>query len=107
MGIWARLSNQGMVGRALVRLLQQFPHVQLLLREKTELDLTRQAAVEQFLAAEQPDWVIIAAAKVGGIVANQRFPADFLYQNLLIESNLVHYIGYLKLNHNQEILFAG
>ncbi len=82
--------HQGMVGRALHRLLSAQPDVQVITRTRQELDLTRQADVEQFFASERPDWVIIAAAKVGGILANQELPAEFIYQNLLIEANLVH-----------------
>ena len=80
----------GMVGSSLLRLLQPLPQLQLILRTKAELDLTRQAEVEQLFDREKPDWVIIAAAKVGGIVANQTLPADFIYQNLMIETNIIH-----------------
>jgi GDP-L-fucose synthase len=80
----------GMVGRALHRLLLNQPGIEVLVRSKAELDLTRQADVEQFFAKTRPDWVIIAAAKVGGIAANQQLPAEFIYQNLMIESNLIH-----------------
>lgn len=82
--------HQGMVGRALHSLLSRLPGIELLVRSRKELDLTRQADVEHFFAAEKPDWVIIAAAKVGGILANQTLPADFIYQNLMIEANIVH-----------------
>jgi len=79
-----------MVGRALHRLISGQPDLELIVRSKAELDLTRQSDVEQFFATERPDWVMIAAAKVGGIVANQQLPAEFIYQNLLIEANLIH-----------------
>lgn len=82
--------HQGMVGRALHRLLLAQSGVELIVQSKAELDLTRQADVEQFFARERPDWVIIAAAKVGGIAANQQLPAEFIYQNLMIEANLIH-----------------
>ncbi len=82
--------HQGMVGQALCRLLSNQPGIELILAPRAQLDLTRQAQVEQFFAATTPDWVIIAAAKVGGIVANQQQPADFIYQNLLIQSNILH-----------------
>jgi GDP-L-fucose synthase len=82
--------HQGMVGQALYRLLSEQSDIELLLADRRQLDLTRQADVEQFFALHQPDWVIIAAAKVGGIVANQQQPADFLYQNLLIQANIMH-----------------
>lgn len=82
--------HQGMVGRSLHRLLSTQPGIELIVRDRQTLDLTRQADVEQFFAMEKPDWVIIAAAKVGGILANQQLPAEFIYQNLLIEANIVH-----------------
>lgn len=82
--------HQGMVGQAFCRLLSQQADIELLLADRASLDLTRQADVEQFFALHQPDWVIIAAAKVGGIVANQSLPADFIYQNLLIQANILH-----------------
>lgn len=82
--------HQGMVGRALYRLLANNSDVELMIRTKAELDLTRQGDVEQFFAKQRPDWVICAAAKVGGIVANQQLPAEFIYQNLLIEANVIH-----------------
>lgn len=81
--------HQGMVGQALHRLLQQ-QGIHCLTTDRARLDLTRQADVEQFIASEQPDWIIIAAAKVGGILANRELPADFLYQNLLIQANVIH-----------------
>jgi GDP-L-fucose synthase len=80
--------HRGMVGRALVRRLEQEP-VTLLTVGREELDLTRQAAVETWMQAQRPDVVVVAAAKVGGILANDRQPADFLEQNLLIEVNLI------------------
>ncbi len=79
-----------MVGGALVRRFQSEPGVELLLRTRKELDLTSQAAVEAFYAAAKPDVVIVAAAKVGGIHANNTYPADFLYDNLVIASNTIH-----------------
>lgn len=82
--------HNGMVGGALVRRFQPEPGVALLLRTRKELDLTSQAAVEAFYAAEKPDVVIVAAAKVGGILANNTYPADFLYDNLAIAANTIH-----------------
>jgi GDP-L-fucose synthase len=82
--------HRGMVGSALVRRLRSAGYADLLLRTRDELDLLDQQAVLHFLAAERPDYVFIAAAKVGGIQANNQYRADFLYQNLVIESNLVH-----------------
>jgi len=79
-----------MVGGALVRRFQREPGVTLLLRTRKELDLTNQAAVTAFYAAEKPDVAIIAAAKVGGIHANNTFPAEFLFENLAIAANTIH-----------------
>lgn len=79
-----------MVGSALVRRFQSEPGVSLLLRTRKELDLLSQSAVETFYAAEQPDVVIVAAAKVGGIHANNTYPADFLFENLAIAANTIH-----------------
>ncbi|MCF7689940.1 MAG: GDP-L-fucose synthase [Cephaloticoccus sp.] len=82
--------HNGMVGSALVRRWQQEAGVKLLLRSRTELDLLNQAAVNAFYAAEKPDVAIIAAAKVGGIHANNTYPADFLHDNLAIATNTIH-----------------
>ncbi len=79
-----------MVGSALVRRFRKEPSVELLTRERAQLDLTSQAAVEAFLSAERPEIVIVAAAKVGGIHANATYPADFLHENLAIASSAVH-----------------
>jgi GDP-L-fucose synthase len=82
--------HRGMVGSAIVRRLQAGGYSNLLLRTHAELDLLDQPAVLNFLAEEKPDYIFIAAAKVGGIQANNIYRADFLYQNLLIEANLIH-----------------
>ena len=82
--------HRGMVGSALVRRLQAGGYTNIITRSRVELDLLNQAAVQQFLAAEQPDYLFIAAAKVGGIHANNTYRADFIYQNLMIEANLIH-----------------
>jgi GDP-L-fucose synthase len=82
--------HQGMVGAALVRRFSGQPGVSLCLRSRRELDLTNQAAVEAFYAAERPEVAIIAAAKVGGIHANNTYPADFLFDNLAIAANTIH-----------------
>jgi GDP-L-fucose synthase len=82
--------HRGMVGSALVRRLQAGGYTNVITRTHAELDLLDQAAVHAFLAAERPDYIFIAAAKVGGIQANNTYRADFLYQNLLIEANLIH-----------------
>ncbi|MBI2513005.1 MAG: GDP-L-fucose synthase [Opitutae bacterium] len=83
--------HQGMVGAALVRRFQAEPGISLVLRSRREgLDLTNQAAVAAFYAAEKPDVAIVAAAKVGGIHANNTYPAEFLYENLAIAANCIH-----------------
>ena len=82
--------HQGMVGAALARRFQREPGVTLLLRTRKELDLTSQSAVDSFYATHRPDVAIIAAAKVGGIHANNTYPADFLYDNLAIAANTIH-----------------
>jgi GDP-L-fucose synthase len=82
--------HNGMVGAALVRRFKSVPNTSLLLRTRKELDLTSQAEVDRFFATERPDAAIIAAAKVGGIHANNTFPAEFLHENLAIASNTIH-----------------
>src|SRR5882724_9303157 len=80
----------GMVGSAICRALEKAGHRNLLLRTHRELDLTNQAAVSSFFAKEKPAAVVLAAAKVGGIQANNIYRADFIYENLMIECNVVH-----------------
>jgi GDP-L-fucose synthase len=82
--------HRGMVGAALVRRYQIEPDVELVLRTRAELDLTDQAAVNEFFASEKPDAAIIAAAKVGGIHANNTYPAEFGYDNLILATNCIH-----------------
>lgn len=82
--------HQGMVGSAILRNLQKRGFGNFILKPFRELDLRRQEAVEDFFAAEQPEYVIDAAAKVGGIVANNTYRAEFIYENLMIQNNLVH-----------------
>ena len=82
--------HRGMAGSAIHRRLQASGFDNIVTRTHTELDLLDQRAVHDFLGAELPDYVVIAAAKVGGIQANDRYRADFLYQNLMIEANLIH-----------------
>lgn len=86
--------HRGMVGGAILRQLQARraagENLTLLTRTSAELDLTNQAAVQQFMQAERPDQVILAAAKVGGIVANNSYPAQFIYENLMMECNVIH-----------------
>jgi GDP-L-fucose synthase len=82
--------HRGMVGSAIVRNLEAKGYTNILVRTHQELDLLDQQAVFEFLAAEKPDYLFLAAAKVGGIHANNTYRADFIYQNLVIESNLIH-----------------
>jgi len=82
--------HKGMVGSAIVRRLQAAGFDQVITRDRSELDLLDQRAVHDFIRTERPDYVFIAAAKVGGIQANNVYRADFLYQNLVIEANLIH-----------------
>src|SRR5581483_9749071 len=81
--------HTGLVGSALVRRLRELGFRNLVLRTHLELDLSDQRAVRSFLASEKPEYVFVAAAKVGGILANSQYPADFIRENLLIESNLI------------------
>ena len=78
-----------MVGSAIVRCLQSMGQHNILMRERAELDLTHQASVQAFFEAERPDEVYLAAAKVGGIFANNTYPAEFIYENLMIQSNVI------------------
>lgn len=82
--------HRGMVGSAIVRNLTESGTSRVITRTRAELDLTDQSAVRRFFAVEKPDEVYLAAAKVGGIHANNTFPADFLYENLMLEANLIH-----------------
>jgi GDP-L-fucose synthase len=81
--------HRGLVGSAIVRALQQAGYTNVLLRTHAELDLTNQAQVELFFLSERPTCVFLAAAKVGGILANSAYPADFISQNLLIQANVI------------------
>jgi GDP-L-fucose synthase len=82
--------HRGLVGSALIRQLQARGYNNLVLRTHKELELLDQAAVQAFFAAEKPDYVILAAAKVGGIHANNTYPAEFIHDNLVIQSNVIH-----------------
>jgi len=82
--------HRGLVGSAIVRQLEERGFTNLLMRTHKELDLTNQAQVQDFFKQEQPDYVILAAAKVGGIHANNTYPADFIYQNMMIEANVIN-----------------
>ena len=96
--------HRGMIGSALVRALEAKGCSNILKRTSAELDLRDQTATQSFLAEEQPDLVIIAAAKVGGIMANSTYPAEFIHDNLAIQTNLIHgsYLAGIK-----RLLFLG
>lgn len=96
--------HRGMVGSAIVRKLQKEGYGNLLLRSSKELDLRDQKAVETFFKTEKPDYVFLAAAKVGGILANNTYPATFLYDNLAIQTNVIHNA---YLNGVKKLLFLG
>jgi GDP-L-fucose synthase len=96
--------HKGLVGSAIVRALKQKGFTQLVYKTSKELDLRNQVAVEDFFAEEKPKFVFLAAGKVGGIVANNTYRADFLYDNLLIVANIVH-AAYG--NHVDKLLFLG
>ena len=82
--------HRGMVGSAIVRRLRELGYDNIITRTHHELDLTRQDEVEKFFAEEKPEYVFLAAAKVGGIEANDKAPADFLYQNMMLEMNVIN-----------------
>ena len=96
--------HNGLVGSSIVRQLQSKNYKNIITRSHKELDLTDQRSVLQFYSEEKPEFVIIAAAKVGGIHANNTYPADFIYQNIMIEANLIH-SAYL--NKVKKLAFLG
>ena len=96
--------HRGLVGSAIVRQLESRGFTNLLMRTHKELDLTNQAAVKSFFTQEKPDYVILAAAKVGGIHANNAYPADFIYQNIMIEANVINSAYEYKV---KRLLFLG
>ena len=96
--------HRGMVGSALVRQLAQRDDVELLLRTREQLNLLDARAVQAFFEQTRPDSVYLAAAKVGGIIANQSYPADFIYENMMIESNVIHAA---HANNVNKLLFLG
>ena len=96
--------HRGMVGSAIVRQLAQRGDVDLVARSRDELNLLDSREVNDFFAAENIDQVYLAAAKVGGIVANNTFPADFIYENMMIESNIIHAAHTHNVN---KLLFLG
>lgn len=96
--------HRGLVGSALLRALQAQGYTRLLTRTHSELDLCNQTATEAFFASERPDYVFLAAARVGGILANNTYPADFIRDNLLIQNHVIH-AAYL--HGVQRLLFLG
>ena len=91
--------HDGLVGSAIVRNLEKQGFTNLIKRTHKELDLTDQIRVNDFFKQEKPDYVILAAGKVGGILANNTYPADFIYQNIMIEANVIHSAYELSLIH--------
>lgn len=96
--------HRGLVGSAIVRQLKSRGFTNLLMRTHKELDLTNQVSVQTLFKNEQPDYVILAAGKVGGIYANNTYPADFIYQNIMIEANIIHAAYEFKV---KRLLFLG
>lgn len=96
--------HRGMVGSAILRKLEKEGFTNIITRSSKELDLRNQQAVTEFFAQEKPDYVFLAAAKVGGIVANNTYRADFLYENLMIQNNIIHN-SYL--NGVKKLMFLG
>ena len=96
--------HRGMVGSAICRKLTKQSDVEIITRRRSELDLCDQRAVHEFLQLEKPDEVILAAAKVGGIHANNTYPAEFIYQNLQIQNNVIHAAHETDV---QKLLFLG
>ena len=96
--------HKGMVGSALVRLLQKEGYVNIITRSSKDLDLRDQQAVNAFFEAIKPDYVFLAAAKVGGIVANNTYRADFIYENLIMEANVIHAA---HVNEVEKLMFLG
>lgn len=96
--------HNGMVGSAIVRQLEKNGAAEVITRTRKELDLTNQDAVHKFFAEQHLDQVYLAAAKVGGIVANNTYPADFIYENLMIQANIIHAA---HVNNVQQLLFLG
>ena len=82
--------HTGLVGRAIVRKLNEGGYDNLVLKTSSELDLRDQTTVQKFFQTEKPDYVFLAAAKVGGILANATFPADFIYDNIIIAGNIIN-----------------
>ena len=82
--------HNGMVGSAIVRKLRSEGYTNIITKSRKELDLTNQASVFKFFELERPEYIFLAAAKVGGIGSNSKYKADFIYQNLMIQTNIIH-----------------
>lgn len=96
--------HRGLVGSAIMRALQNEGYSNLLYRTHAELDLTQQSEVNDFFARERPDYIFLAAAKVGGIYANNTFRGEFIYENLMMQSNIIEAA---RVNHAKRLLFLG
>ena len=96
--------HRGLVGSALVRRLTALGYSNLLTRTRAELDLLDSKAVADFFLKEKPNYVFLAAARVGGILANKTYPADFIYENLLVQTNVIHEA---HLHDVKKLLFLG
>ena len=96
--------HRGMVGSAIIRKLQKEGFTNIISRTSKELDLRNQQAVADFFSKEKPDYIFLAAAKVGGIVANNTFRADFIYENIMIQSNIIHQA---YVNKAKKLMFLG
>ena len=96
--------HNGLVGSAILKKLQQNGYQNIITKDRSELDLLDFNAVENFFKTQQPQYVFLAAAKVGGIKANNSYPADFIYQNLQIQNNIIHH-SYL--NRIKKLIFLG
>ena len=96
--------HRGMVGSAIVRRLEKEGYGNLVLKTSSQLDLRNQEQVEQFFSEEKPEYVFLAAAKVGGIVANSKHPADFMYDNMILEMNVIHSAF---VNQVKKLMFLG
>ena len=96
--------HKGMVGSAICRALQRNGYTNIITRSHKELDLCRQVAVEEFFSREKPDYVFLAAAKVGGIMANSEALADFMYENMILEMNVIHAAWQ---NNCKKLMFLG
>ena len=104
---WSKIfvaGHRGLVGSAILNNLKKRGYSNFVLRTHAELDLTDQLSVNEFFAIEKPEYVFLAAAHVGGIMANSRYRADFIYQNLMIQNNVIHASF---LNQVKKLLFLG